>query len=92
MQANHVVLGIRCAPREVIGPAQGMGALIVAIDGGSSAAKAGLRVGDVILEIDNQAVNGPEHAVRIGQALKKNTVLLRAWTEGRSRYFFFECS
>lgn len=91
MRTNNVFLGMSCARRETHVPGRTYGALVVRIDDLSPAAKAGLQVGDVILEINNQAVDGPEHAIELGRARTKDYVLLRVWTAGRSRYLLVEC-
>jgi S1-C subfamily serine protease len=89
MQTNNVFLGICCAPRQPL-HGQAYGALVTRIDERSPAIEAGLQVGDVILEIDNQAVKSPEHAAELGKTKRRGAVLLRVWTAGKSRYFVIE--
>jgi serine protease Do len=62
------------------------GALITAIDPASAAYKAGLREGDVIQEINRQAVTDADEAVRAGDRVKTKSLLLRVWSRGGSRY------
>lgn len=62
------------------------GAIVVDVDGESAAAAAGLRPGEVILEIDHQPVANADEAVEAGRAAKEDQVLLRVWGGGRSRY------
>ena len=90
MKTNNVFLGICCARRDADVPGRTLGVLVASIDDQSPAAKAGMRAGDVILEINHQAVNGPEHAAQLGQVNGRDSVLLRVWTAGRSRYFLIE--
>jgi serine protease Do len=58
------------------------GALITNVDSDSRAAEAGLRAGDVILEINRQAVHNADEAVELSHKAKGDTVLLRVWSRG----------
>lgn len=87
---NCTFFGMSCARRHLDLAERVLGALIVDIDPTSSAAKAGLHAGDVILEINHQAIHGPEHALEVSQAIKREQVLLRVWAGGRSRYFLVD--
>jgi serine protease Do len=61
------------------------GAAIAAIDSDSAAARAGLRVGDVIEEVNKQPINNANDLVAIDKKLKSNEkTLLRVWSQGRS--------
>jgi serine protease Do len=60
------------------------GALVVNLDPGSVAAQAGLRAGDVILEIDRQPVRSAEEAVKLSEQAKGGRVLLRAWSRSET--------
>ena len=90
MQTNHVFLGMSCARCQFISAERVQGVLIAEIDAASPAAKAGLQVGDVILEIDHQAVKGPEHALELSRGIRQEGVIMRVWTGRRSRYFLVE--
>ena len=90
MQKNHVFLGMSCARRQFNLAERVRGALITDIDTASPAAKAGLQIGDILLEINHQVVDGPEHALELSRRIKQQRVLLRVWTAGRSRYILVE--
>ena len=52
----------------------------------SPAADAGLRRGDVILEINREPVRNADDAVRMTETAKDKTTLLRVWREGNRHY------
>ncbi len=62
------------------------GALVTQVDPTSSAAAAGLRPGDVIVEIDRKPVANADEAVRRSKGIERDTVLLRVWSQSGSRY------
>ena len=67
------------------------GAVIAEIDADSSAAKAGLREGDVIQEVNKQPVKKAKDLVAISKRLKPNEkILIRVWSQGRSGYVALE--
>ncbi len=67
-------------------PARLQGALIVEVEPGCPAAAAGLQPGDVILEINRQPVANADEAVRLSEEIRGNSVLLRVWSQGGSRF------
>ena len=68
------------ARREYSVPNRVRGALVANVDAESNAYKAGLRDGNVILEIDRQAVANADDAVKLSENAKGAQVLLRIWS------------
>jgi serine protease Do len=67
------------------------GAVIADIDAESPAAKAGLREGDVIQEVNKQPVKSAKDLLAISKKLKPNEkVLMRVYSQGRSGYVALE--
>jgi serine protease Do len=67
------------------------GAVIADIDADSPAAKAGMREGDVIQEVNKQPVRNAKDLVAISKKLKPNEkILIRVWSQGRSGYVALE--
>jgi serine protease Do len=63
------------------------GAVIADIDADSAAAKAGLREGDVIQEVNKQPVKSARDLQAISKRLKPNDkILMRVYSQGRSSY------
>jgi len=58
------------------------GALVTNLDPESSAAQAGLREGDIIVEINRQPVRNANDAVALSEKVKGDRVLLRVWSRG----------
>jgi S1-C subfamily serine protease len=74
------------ARRQLGLPANLKGALVVQVDENSASYDAGLREGDVILEINRKAVRGADEAVEMSEKIKDKRILLRIWSRGASRY------
>jgi serine protease Do len=67
------------------------GAVIADIDEESPAAKAGLREGDVIQEVNKQPVKSAKDLLAISKKLKPNEkILIRVYSQGRSGYIALE--
>jgi len=67
------------------------GAVIAEIDADSPAAKAGLREGDGIQEVNKQSVKNAKDLVAISKRLKPDEkILIRVWSQGRSSFVALE--
>jgi len=71
--------------REFDIPANVRGAVVTNVDEDAPAYRAGLRAGDVVLEIDRKPVRNADEAVKLSKDIKDN-VLLRVWSKGGSHY------
>jgi serine protease Do len=67
-------------------PANVKGAVVTQVDRNSAAFEAGLREGDVIVEINRKPVKTAEEAVQLTQNPKDKRTLLRVWSKGGTRY------
>lgn len=74
------------ARRELQMPAGTAGAVISQVDPQSAAYEAGLREGDVILEINRKPVKSADDAVQLTENAKEKRTLLRVWSKGGTRY------
>ena len=72
----HTDLGI---PRRI------EGALVTEVDRGSNAYEAGLREGDVIVEINHRPVETAEDAVALASRADGDKILLRVWSQRGGR-------
>jgi len=63
-------------------PARLQGAVITSVEPDSAAAKAGLRNGDVILEINKQPVTSAQDAVNLSTSAEGKKTLLRLFSRG----------
>jgi serine protease Do len=62
------------------------GAIITGIDPASASARAGLREGDVITELDRQPVHNADEAVKKSEEIKGPKVIVRLWRNGFNHY------
>lgn len=69
-------------------PAHVRGALVTNVDPNSNAFAGGLRMGDVILEIERKAVSNADEAVELSSNFEGKKVLLRVWSRGSTKYLF----
>ena len=67
-------------------PAEVHGALITEVDPNSAAAAAGLQPGDVIEEINHQAVHSGDDAVKLTENPPSRKTLLRLWNQTGNHY------
>ena len=74
------------ARREYNLPDKVHGALVTEVQADSAAAQAGLKAGDVILEINRQKVENADDAVRLTDHAKDKLTLLRVWSNGGAHY------
>jgi len=58
------------------------GAAVVKVDPDSNAAEAGLRPGDVLMEINRQEIRTADDAVSYSEKAKGDQILLRVWSAG----------
>jgi serine protease Do len=72
----------RDARRAMNLPSRLSGALVTEVDPESAAARAGVRPGDVILEINRQPVADAEEAVRLSREAEGRKTLLKLWSRG----------
>jgi serine protease Do len=72
--------------RQMNVPADLSGALITEVASGSAAERAGLRAGDVIVEINREPVSSAEDAVNLTTNPKDPVTLLRVWRDGSTRF------
>jgi serine protease Do len=63
-------------------PSRITGAVVTDVDPESAAARAGLRAGDVILEINRSPVASAEDAVRLSKEAEGRKTLLKLWSRG----------
>jgi serine protease Do len=65
-------------------PARLKGAVIANVEPESAAARAGIRRGDIILEIDRQPVASAEQAVELSAKAEGKKALVKLWSRGRT--------
>jgi serine protease Do len=69
--------------KELGAPSSLRGAIVTGVDPASNSAEAGLRTGDIIVEINRQPVASAEEVVTLSNRVKSDKILLRIWSGGR---------
>jgi serine protease Do len=72
--------------RELNLPAHLKGAIITQVDPSSASARAGLKPGDVILEINRQVVASAKDAVELSAKAEGKKTLLKLWSKGNTLF------
>jgi serine protease Do len=72
--------------RELDLPERLSGAIITGVDPTSASARAGLREGDVILEINHQPVSSAKAAIDLSASATSKKTLLKLWSHGNTIY------
>lgn len=67
-------------------PARLKGVVVTEVQPESAAAEAGLRPGDVIIEINREVVTSAEQAVELTEKAQAGQTLVRVWRQGGSRF------
>ncbi len=73
-------------------PAEIRGALVLKADPDSAAYEAGLRAGDVLLEINRQKVRDANDAVEVARNARSDRMLMRVWSRGGTHYIVVDAS
>jgi len=68
--------------KELGAPSSLRGALVTSVDPDSNSAQAGLRTGEIIVEINREPVVNAQEAVALSNRVKSDKILLRIWSGG----------
>jgi len=90
--ADEVLKGVAVADLDVATrrqfnvPPDVQGALVTSVPADSPAQEAGLRVGDVIQEINRRAIQDAQEAIAATRNVRHKRLLLRVWSDGTTRF------
>jgi serine protease Do len=73
--------------RQLEPPNHVQGVLVSSLEPECNAAEAGLRQGDIIVQIDRQPVTSAEQAVQISDRSKGEQIALRVWSPRRGIHY-----
>jgi serine protease Do len=76
--------------RQIDIPPDVRGAVVLSVDAESQAYEAGLRTGDVILEINRQKISSPREVTEAIRKAKGGRLLMRVWSRGGGRFIVIE--
>ena len=74
------------ARRQLDLPSHVQGAIVTNVEPDSAAARAGIRAGDVILEINRHPVQSAQDAVNLSSKTESKKTLLRLWSRGSTLF------
>jgi len=66
-------------------PARYQGVFVTSVAPGGPSSRAGIKEGDIILELDRRPTRNVEEAVKLSEEIKGPKILVQLWSEGRVR-------
>lgn len=86
LNAAQLSAGAGCARSQLQLPAGRTGALVTNVEPGGAAARAGIRAGDVLLEVNRAAVTGAAEAVDALRNVREETAFALIWRRGQEQF------